>query len=312
MSKVSIVIVSWNACAYLRDCLRSIRNTTGSVVKEIIVVENASSDGSAEMVSAEFPEVILIPTGKNLGFARANNVGISQSSGSMVALINSDVLVHADCMQRLAAFLETNPEVGLVGPKVLNGDGSVQRTCNRLPTLWNTACHFSGLDRAFPNLRFFEGFQMSKVNHSFPTEIGALSGCFCVARRSAVEQVGGLDERFFFYAEDIDWCKRFKDASWKVMLVPFATATHFGGGSSANAPLRYSIEILRANLLYWKKHHGYLGRIGFYFLALNQHAFRLGLRSVLRWVAFDRSEFTRTKLNEHCVCIRWLLTGREV
>jgi GT2 family glycosyltransferase len=312
MPEVSVIIVSWNACDYLRNCLNSIRKTGASAVKEVIVVDNDSKDGSAEMVLREFPEATLIRAGENLGFARANNLGIRHCTGSMLALVNSDVLVHPDCFQNLMTYLKSNPEAGLVGPQVLNGDGSIQRSCGRLPSLWTTACHFLGLDKIFRRIEFFSGFQMSNLTFDRPLPVEVLSGCFCVARSAAVEEVGGLDERFFFYAEDVDWCKRFNDAGWKVMLVPSARATHFGGGSSANAPLRYSIEILRANLLYWKKHHGISGQMGFHALALAQHSLRLVVRAFLRFTRIERNEFTKKKLIEHKVCIRWLLTGRGV
>jgi GT2 family glycosyltransferase len=259
MSAISVVIVSWNGCEYLRNCLASIRETGGSVVREVIVVDNASSDGSPDMVAIEFPEVTLVRSVENLGFARANNLGMRRSTGSLMALVNSDVIVHPNCFQRLAAFLDNHPEVGLAGPKVLGRDGCVQSTCGRLPTVWNTICEFLLLYRIFPCWSAFSGFQERQVDGETNAAVEVLSGCFWLARRTAVDAVGGLDERFFFYAEDIDWCKRFKSACWKLMLVPEATATHFGGGSSSNAPLRYSIVFLQANLAYWKKHHGRLG-----------------------------------------------------
>lgn len=312
MSKISVIIVSWNARGYLRDCLTSVYQTGASVVQEVIVVDNASSDGSPEMVAQEFPQVRLVPAGGNLGFARANNLGIKQASGTMLALVNSDVVVHPDCFQRLAAYLERHAEVGLVGPKVNGRDGLIQLTCARLPTLWNTLCQFLVLDKLFSGWRFFSGFQMPAAEHERGGEVEVLSGCFWLARRAAVDKLGGLDERFFFYAEDMDWCKRFRDALWKVTYVPEATATHFGGGSSANAPLRYYIEILRANLIYWKKHYGLLGQFAYYCLAVLQHGVRLVARSLMKLAGAANPEECQKRLQEHIVCLRWLLTGKGV
>ena len=148
---------------------------------------------------------------------------------------------------------------------------------------------------------------MRHWNHSEIAEVEVLSGCFWLARRSAVAEVGGLDERFFFYAEDLDWCKRFRDAGWKLAFVPLATATHFGGGSSGNAPLKYSIEMLKANSAYWQKHHGGLGQGAYYLTALLHHGVRFVLRGVRRLMRHNMSD--NHKFSEHAVCLRWLLTG---
>jgi GT2 family glycosyltransferase len=310
MAEVSVIIVSWNARRHLENCLKSIRESGGSVVREIIVIDNASADGSPDMVAEQFPEVTLIRAAENLGFARANNLGLKQAKGSFFALINSDVLVHPACFERLADYLEEHPDAGLVGPKVVNGDGSLQRTCRLLPTLWNTTCRALALDDAFPRWRLFSGREMRHWNQTNQAEVEVLSGCFWLARRLAVEQVGGLDERFFFYAEDVDWCKRFRDAGWKVVFLPTATATHFGGGSSSNAPLRYSIEMLRANLAYWRKHHGVAGQAAFYLLSVLHHYLRLalrGLRPATKGVSPSEAGY---KLQRSYICLRWLLTGR--
>jgi GT2 family glycosyltransferase len=311
MTNLSVIIVSWNACHHLLNCLASIQETRGSLVREVIVVDNASTDGSPNMVAERFPEVTLIRLDENLGFARANNLGLNHASGDLLALVNSDVVVHEDCLQRLAAFLKGRKDVGLVGPRILGQDGRLQRTCRRLPTLWNTTCRALALDNVLFRWPLFSGREMRHWDQETQAEVEVLSGCFWMARREAVEAVGGLDERFFFYAEDVDWCKRFLDAGWKIVFVPGATATHFGGGSSSNAPLRYSIELLRANLAYWKKHQGFLGQCVYRLLAIAHH----GLRLVLRIFTEAGGASVRQgngKLKEHAVCVRWLLTGRGV
>jgi len=278
----------------------------------VIVVDNASTDGSSDMVATEFPETILIRSTTNLGFSRANNLGIQRATGSIIALINSDVIVHPGCFPTLAKFLDENPKVGLTGPKVFGRDGKIQLSCGRLPNLWNTFCRFLALDKVLSRWSLFSGFEMRHLNHDRQMEVEVLSGCFWVARREAVDKVGGLDERFFFYAEDWDWCKRFRDANWKVMYVPEATATHFGGGSSSNAPLRYSILKLRANLTYWKKHYGTLGRAAYYVLSMLEHTLRLSAREILRLFGRARTPEAAHKLEEHKVCLRWLMTGKGV
>jgi len=312
MSTISVIIVSWNACDYLRQCLESIRQTGASDLHEIIVVDNASNDGSPQMVEQEFSEVKLIKANENLGFARANNLGLKQASGPLIALINSDVILHPQCLQILRAFLECHPDVGLVGPKILDQEGHLQHSCGELPTLWNTICRSFALDRIFHHWPLFSGFQMRYFNYNARAEVEILSGCFWVTRKSAIAEVGDLDSRFFFYCEDWDWCKRFHDSGWKILFVPESNATHFGGRSTANAPLHYSIEILKANLLYWQKHHGNLGRLTFYTLATVQHGLRFIVRSFFQCMNRTNTDEAGQKLKEHWACLRWLLTGRNV
>jgi hypothetical protein len=309
---VSIIVVSWNARDYLEKCLNSIAQARSPVVHEVIVVDNASVDGSPEMVEEHFPWASVVRTGANLGFARANNLGMARATGQMLALVNSDALVHRGCLETLAGCLQQDPKVGLVGPRVQGGDGLLQRTSRRLPGVWNTLCRTLALDRVFPSWPLFSAYEITASQHEKPHEAQVLSGCFCMARRSAVEIVGGFDERFFFYGEDIDWSKRFADAGWKLAFVPQATATHFGGGSTSKAPLRFSVEILRATLLYWRKHRGSGGHAVCFALLLAHHGVRLTLRIIQRGAGFGASEQARAKLEEDATCLRWLLWGTEV
>ena len=312
MSQISVIIVSWNGREFLRNCLKSVRDSGGPLVREVLVVDNASADGSPEMVAQEFPEARLIRSSVNLGFARANNLGLKAAAGSWLALLNSDVIVHPGCFEQLVAFLKEHSEVGLVGPKILGPDGRLQRTCRRLPTLWNTICRAFALDNVLSRWRLFSGREMRHCSHDSQADVEVLSGCFWMARRKAVEDVGGLDERFFFYAEDVDWCNRFWDSGWRVAFVPAATATHFGGGSSANAPLRYSIHLLRANLDYWRKYWGIPGQAAFYVLSVIHHSLRLISRG-LRLIAFnDPAGEVAYKFKRSQVCLRWLLIGKGV
>ena len=312
MGDISVIIVSWNARAYLRQCLDSIRSTGGGRVKEIIVVDNGSTDGSPHMVEADYQEVVLIKSRENLGFARANNLAMERATGAQFALVNSDVVLHEGCLQTLASYLDAHPDVGVVGPKVVGGDGHVQRTCRRLPSVWNTVCESFGLDTAFARCPSFSGREMRHWDQDALAEVEVLSGCFWLARANAAREIGGLDERFFFYAEDVDWCKRLRDANWRVVFVPLATATHFGGGSSANAPEKYCIEMLRANLRYWEKYHGIPGRVMYHALSTVYHGLRLALRAPAKALGLRRGEAFDDRFRENRVCLRWLLTGQRV
>ena len=296
---------------FLRRCLASIRETCDTLNPEVIVVDNASTDGSADMVADEFPEAILVRAEENLGFARANNVGIACAAGRFIALVNSDVVVHSGCIAALLTYLEQHPEVGLAGPKILGIDGRLQHSFGRLPTVWNTACRLFGLDRVLSRWQVFSGFQMRHLTGDVTAEVEVLSGCFWLARRDAIRDVGGLDEQFFFYAEDVDWCKRFAGNGWKIVYVSEAVSTHFGGGSSSIAPLRYSIEMLRSNMKYWRKHHGHLGQYAFQTLVLFRFLLRL-VANGSRRVVVGPDPVTVGKLKEDLACIRWLATGRGV
>src|SRR5271170_7602 len=247
----SVVIVSWNAKRFLEECLVSLRDCPSTRTIEVIVVDNASFDGSPEMVTAEFPHVKLIQTGANLGFAKANNVGIRISGGRYVSLINSDAKVLGNCLDVLADYLDQHPDVGNVGPKVLNGDMTLQGTCRRFPTLWNNFCEAVGLSKIFKNSNVFTDEHMNDFAHDRELDVDVLVGCFWMVRKEAFGEVGLLDEDFFIYAEDVDWCKRCWEGGWKVSFFPGAEAVHYRGGSSSNDPGRFSAEQYRAVLQYW-------------------------------------------------------------
>jgi GT2 family glycosyltransferase len=250
---VSIIIVSWNACRLLEECLESLRERV-IVPHEIIVVDNASADGSAEMVEARFPAVRLMRAGSNLGFARANNLGIHQSRGRYIALINSDVRVLPGCVDQLVEFLDSHPDAGMVGPKVVYPDLSKQNTCRHFPSVWRTFCEVFYLYRLFPRSPWFSGEQMWYFDNDRQMEVEVLSGCFLVVRKTAVEDFGLLDEDFFFYCEDIDWSIRRNQAGWKAYFAPGSRAIHHGGGSAANDSDRFTVAHYLTRLQLWRKH----------------------------------------------------------
>ncbi len=203
--------------------------------------------------------------------------------------------------------MEANPEAGLAGPRVLNGDGTVQASCMRAPTWWNCLSETLGLHRLFPGRSVFAPVKMDYWAHDTRRDVDVLSGCFWFARRAAVEDIGLLDERFFFYAEDMDWCRRFRNGGWRVAFVPQAQAIHYGGGSSSNAPVRFFIEKRKADLKYWRKHHGRMGQV--YFagcVVLGQSARALGWLAL--WLAKPGArEWSRTGLQRSAGSARWML-----
>jgi len=252
----SVIVVSWNTRDLLLDCIRSVMERSGSLELEIIVVDNGSVDGSPEAVRDAFPRVKLIRNATNLGFARANNAGMSASAGKYLCLINSDVIVTANCIRAMYDYMESRPQVGMLGPQIVGRDGEVQRSCMGFPNIWNSLCRALALDSIFPGTKAFGSQLLTYWPHDTTREVDVVNGCFWMIRREALETVGPLDEDFFIYAEDIDWCRRFRANGWKVVFFAGAQAVHLGGASSARMPVRFYLEMHRANLRYWQKHHG--------------------------------------------------------
>ncbi len=253
---LSIVIVNWNTRALLLNCLHSIAAQLTPFTSQIIVVDNASEDDSVEAVRQTFPTVELIENEKNFGFAKANNLALRECTGRFVLLINSDVVLRDGCFDALYRYMEEHREIGMIGPRVLNGDLTLQESCKEFPTVWNSFCRAVALDTAFPRVRLFSSQLMRYWSHEDIRKVDILSGCFWMVRREALAAVGPLDERFFMYAEDRDWCKRYWEAGWPVVYCPRAEAIHLAEASSSRDPVRFFVEMSRANLLYWSKHYG--------------------------------------------------------
>jgi hypothetical protein len=260
---ISIIIVTWNGRQFAWECLDSLRSYGDNPKVEVIVVDNASTDGAPEVLEQDFPWVRLIRNSANLGFAKANNIGIAASAGKYVCLINSDVKVPADCLRKMQAYMEANPSVGMLGPQMLCPSGLVGRSYMRFPTFWRGFCDALALRRLFPNSRSLTGIMMTDFDNSQTAEVDVLNGWLLMVRREALEQVGLLDERFFMYGEDIDWSYRFQKAGWKRVYFAGARAFHYGGGSSELAPTRFYVEMRRANLQFFRKHYGRGGFFAF-------------------------------------------------
>jgi hypothetical protein len=309
---VSFLIVSWNAKNYLRDCLQSIRDNC-TVRSEILVVDNASQDGSPELVRTQFPECRLVETGANLGFAQGNNIGIGLASGKYLFLVNSDVKILPSCVETMVQLMDAHPEIGLAGPQMLGADGvTVRRGTMRFPTLWNSFCRALALDAIFPHSPTFAGYLMGDFDHRSTRDVEILNGWFWVTRRDALDKVGGLDERFFMYGEDMDWSYRFHQAGWRNVFCAEAAAIHYGGASSAVAPARFYVEKQRANLQYWHKHHGQFAAFAYLCTVL--------LHEILRMVGYTAAYLFRSstrkiaaaKIRRSLICVACLTKLRTV
>jgi GT2 family glycosyltransferase len=274
---ISVVIVAWNAKHYLELCLESLASAPPRRSMEVLVVDNASSDDSIAMIEAKFPWVKLIKSPENLGFSKGNNVAIRQAQGRYIALVNPDVIVFPGCLDALADFLDQNPKVGNVGPRVLNPDMSMQSTCRRFPTLWNNLCSASGLSSKFKNSRFFAGEHMFYFPHDRTLAVDVIVGCFSFIRREALDSVGLLDEDLFMYGDDVDWCRRARHAGWQVVFFPGGEAIHDRGKTTAPYPVRFALAQQRSVLYYWTKHHGSLDVLGIRSIIFFHHLLRYSL-----------------------------------
>jgi GT2 family glycosyltransferase len=306
VTNLSIIIVSWNTKKYMEECLTSLRTIDGNLSAEIIVVDNASADGTPEMIRTQFPEVKLIETGANLGFAKGNNVGIKEATGEYICLINSDVNVPSDCLQKMYSYMEQQPTIGLLGPGMLRTDGRVHRSGMRFPTLWNIFLRALFLDSIFKGTGLFGGFLMKDFHFDQTRDMDVLNGWLWMARREALNKVGPLDDRFFMYAEDVDWCQRFHLAGWRVVFYPDAKALHYGGASSANAPSRFNVEMQRANLQYWKKYHGRISLFLYLLIGCLSYVVRAVGWAVVFLTKKSARSRANTEVKQYLKCIRWV------
>jgi len=245
MIDLSIMVVNWNTKDLLAQCLQSVYDTVSHLDFEVIVIDNASTDGSQAMIKAHFPQVRLIENQGNEGFARANNQGIVASQGRYVLLLNSDTIARPEALEAMFYFADQHPEVGVVGCKLLNADGSLQPSWAQFPTLWSEL-----VGRNIRKRRPMAGGQAYEVDW--------VGGACLLARRKAIKTVGLLDEDFFMYSEETDWCFRMARSGWKVCYLPGAEVIHFGGGSSRRASEKMLIQLYRSKLRFFGKHYGSL------------------------------------------------------
>jgi GT2 family glycosyltransferase len=252
---VTVIIISYNTRGMTLECLQNLYANGGEASMEVYVVDNASSDGSTDAIRDAFPQVHLIRNEENRGFGPANNQAIRLAAGKYVLLLNSDAFPRPHAIDRLVAYLDAHPDTAVVGPKLLNKDGSHQLSCYRFPSPWRATCEYLGLTAAFPNSRLFGDFR----NCSQEREVDFVIGACMLIRRAAIAEVGLFDEEFFFYGEETDWCRRFHNKGWKVNFTIDAEAYHLNGASGAAQPDAVFNEFRGAHERIIRKHHGVFG-----------------------------------------------------
>ena len=253
---LSICIVNLNAASYLRGCLDSLPGAMGALRYELIVVDNGSTDGSQELLRG-YPSVILIQNQENTGYTRPMNQALQAAKGRYLVQLNPDTISHPGAFQSLFGWMKAHPEVGICCPKVLNRDGSLQMQCRRSAARpWDTISYFSGLWKLFPRSPFFGRYLITYRGDDETFEVDAVSGSCMVIRRGVIEQIGYLDEIYFAYQEDSDFCFRARLAGWKVFYYPEAKITHFGGkGGSTHQAARAIYQWHRSYWIYYRRYH---------------------------------------------------------
>jgi N-acetylglucosaminyl-diphospho-decaprenol L-rhamnosyltransferase len=292
MVDLSVVILSWNVRDLLRQCLRSVAGDTGLITgsgpepkapygltAEVIVVDNASNDGSAEMVRAEFPFVRLILNETNRGYTGGNNDGIAVAGGRYVMILNPDALVMEDALATMVAYADAHPEVGVLGPQLLDPDGSVQSSRRRFPTLMTALFESTWLQPLAP-CGVLRRYYLLDCADDETQEVDWLVGACLLVRRETIQQVGGLDEGFFMYSEELDWCRRIRQAGWKVVYLPKAQVIHHVGKSSDQVVAQRHIYFQTSKVRYFRKHHGALAAGGVRIVLLMMYAGQLVLEAV--------------------------------
>ncbi len=252
---LSVVIVNWNTRDLLAQCLSSIYIYPPVDEFEVLVVDNLSSDGSVQMVRERFPQVRLIQNTENVGFARANNQAILESTGRYVLLLNPDTEILPDALLTLLDFIEEHPEAGAIGPMILNPDFTLQSSCNPMPTLWREFWHLMHLDPILPQSVYREERWDTTIAH----KVEVIQGNCLLIRREALSDVGLLDEAFFMFTEEVDLCYRLLRRGWSLYWVPMARIIHYGGQSTRQVAREMFLELHRSKVVFFRKTRGKWG-----------------------------------------------------
>ncbi len=249
---LSIVIVAWNVRDLVLDCLASIRDARLKISYEVILVDNGSIDATVEQVSTQFPETLVIALPRNIGFGAGNNRGLERMNGRYAVLLNSDTIVLEGGLERCVSYLDAHPDVGVVGPQLLNPDRTRQNCIHNSPTLITEVVSQSLLRRLFPRR-----YPSKRIEYTQPIEVDAVLGACLFVRKEIVDSVGLIDEDYFFFLEETDWCHRIRRAGWRVVHVPDAYVVHlYGESTKKKVPLRTRIEYHRSRYTFFRKNHG--------------------------------------------------------
>jgi N-acetylglucosaminyl-diphospho-decaprenol L-rhamnosyltransferase len=301
MLDLSIIIVNWNTCQMLADCLNCVEATVKGFAYEVIVVDNGSTDGSQAMLGEQFPHVRLIQNQENVGFARANNQAMAVSEGRYALLLNSDALLLDNAAQALIDLAEAQPQAGIVGAQLLNPDGSFQASHTPFPNLWQEFLILSGVGRMLHG-RWYPSRGPEEEKGS--QMVDYVEGACMLARREAYADAGGLDESYFMYAEEVDLCYAMRNKGWQVWYQPAARVIHLGGGSSRNRRTRREADLYRSRVRFLRQHYGDRAA---WLLKLQVYGFtavKVAVHGSLRWISGGRCGRPVVPLRDLAVALR--------
>ena len=251
---LSIIIVNYKSKDFTEACIKSIYENTANISFEIIVVDNNSADGCIEMLKEKYSDVKGYQNTENAGFSKANNIGLEIAIGRYLLFLNPDTVILDRALEKMAEYLDVSIKVGVAGCRVENIDGSLQRACRRsIPTPMASFFKLSGLSKLFPKSKFVSKYNLSYMNENEEIEVDAVSGAFLIFRREVFQDIGGLDEDYFMYAEDLDFCYRAKKKGWKVMYNPRTRITHFKGESSKHLSMKATKAFYDSMAIFFRK-----------------------------------------------------------
>jgi N-acetylglucosaminyl-diphospho-decaprenol L-rhamnosyltransferase len=294
---ISIVIINWNTKEFLAQCLQSVHKAGEGLESEVLVVDNASTDGSAAMVQERFSWVQLVENERNVGFARANNQAIVLSRGQYVLLLNSDTEVHQGALETLVQFMEAHPQVGGCGPRLLNPDGSLQSSCHPMLTPWREFWRLMFLDRLWRRATYVQ----ERWDQKTPRRVEVIKGACLLLRRDALNEVGLLDEQYFLYTEEMDLCYRLAQAGWELWWVPRAMVRHHGQASAEQMAEAMYVQLYRSKVQFHRKYGSNRRARAFKIL--------LALAYFLRWILAPAGQVFAPGLKPRAQTYRRLLTS---
>jgi N-acetylglucosaminyl-diphospho-decaprenol L-rhamnosyltransferase len=294
---ISIVIINWNTKELLARCLQLVLKAGEGLESEVLVVDNASTDGSAAMVQKRFPQVHLIENQENVGFARANNQVIGSSQGQYVLLLNSDTEIHPGALETLVEFMEVHPQAGGCGPRLLNPDGSLQSSCHPMLTPWREFWRLMFLDRLWRRATYVQ----ERWDQETPRRVEVIKGACLLLRRAALNQVGLLDERYFMYTEEMDLCYRLSQAGWELWWVPRAVVRHYGQASAKQMAEAMYVQLYRSKVQFHRKYGSNRRARAFKIL--------LALAYLPRWIVAPAGQVLAPGLRARAHTYRRLLTS---
>lgn len=311
MPDISIAIVNWNTAELVLGCLSSLFDQKWEASFEVILVDNGSTDNSVGKVSSQFPQVKLIINNENVGFAKANNQALARAQGRFLLLLNSDTLVLPGALDKMVGFMDRNPEAGIVGCKLLNSDGSVQASCSTFPNLRTALFRALYLDKLFPRNSWTGANRMSYWNYNSTREVEVVQGSCMLVRREVLDQVGALDEHFFMYSEETDWCYRARQHGWKIYFTPEAEIIHYGAKSSRQSA-RMRVVFHQSRIKYFQKHYGWLTSVIARLLAALEVGLRLIYWSASLLIRRRKRLQALNMMGAYWPALRWLLGGRSL